>query len=177
MNKLIGSAVMAALLCGGVAWSSDYQEMQNWLFESYVHGMNEKENPIEYYQQKNAFYAFMGTIEAKVKQEYPVDPQLTKQVNDLKAAYEAARTAKLLEFGIKDQAGYDAYYTNLKYNSKDGTEMAKDPLMSQLNALYTELQTSTQNVMQAYNDEFRKRYEAAFIEAVKKFQENGATMK
>ncbi len=167
----------AALCCAGVAWSSEYQDMENWLFNSFANGLNEKDNTVEYYNQKDAFYAFTNTIRIKIQQEYPVDPQLTKQVSDLKAAYEAARAAKLLEYGIKDEAGYIEYYGKVKYNCHSWEEMLKDPLLSQLENLQTEFQTSTTNVMKAYNDEFQKRYEAAFVEAVKKFQENGVTMK
>ena len=177
LTKALAATAMAGLFLSVQGSSSDYQEMQMWLFESYTHGMNEHDNPVEYYQQKDAFYEFMDAVHTRVQQEYPVDPQLTKQVDDLKAEYEAARKAKLLEFGIADEAAYDEYYMNLKHSSKDPESMASDPLMSELNALHTELQNSIENVMKEYNDNFRKRYEAAFVEAVRKFQENGASMK
>jgi hypothetical protein len=176
MKKVVG-IMAAALCCAGVVWSNEYQEMEAWLFDSYANGLNENDNTKEYYNSKDAFYAFVGAIKDKIKQEYPVDPQLTKQINDLTASYEAARKAKLLEFGINDETGYMEYYGKVKNNCTSWEEMLKDPLLSQLENLETEFHTSTANVMKAYNDEFQRRYEAAFIEAVKKFQENGTTMK
>jgi hypothetical protein len=174
MKKIVG-IMAAALCCAGVAWSSDYQEMQNWLFESYVNGLNEYDNTVEYYQQKEAFYAFMGTVKAKVQQEYPVDPQLTQQVADLKAASELEKVKKLQELGVSSE---QALFEKLrqKYGENKDAIYSSPEYLSFL-AINQELNQTTANLMKAYNDEFQKRYEAAFVEAVKKFQENGATMK
>jgi hypothetical protein len=165
----------AALVCAGIAWSSDYQEMQNWLFDSYTHGMNEYDNPTEYYQQKDAFYAFMGTIKTKVQQEYPVDPQLTKQIADLKAATAAKEAAKLSELGASS-ASVLVEKLIQKYGGDKAVAYAS-PEYKSYAAIGQDMNETINNLMSAYNAEFQRRYEAAFIEAVKKFQENGTTMK
>ena len=176
MKKLY-CVTLAALLSVGIvrAEPNDYIEMQNWLFKSYTHGLNEYDNPQEYYQQKDAFYAFMDAVKTRVQQEYPVDPQLTEQIANLKAATEVEKAKKLQELGVSSEGALheklmqkyggdkDAVYSSPEYKSY--LEISKD------------LEQTIGNLMKTYNEEFQQRYEAAFIEAVKKFQENGTTMK
>ena len=175
MKKKIVGIMAAALCCAGVAWSNEYQDMENWLFKAYANGLNEKDNTVEYYNQKDAFYAFVGTIKTKIQQEYPVDPQLTKQIADLKAATAAKEAAKLSELGASS-ASVLVEKLIQKYGGDKAVAYASPEYLSYA-AIGQDMNQTINNLMAAYNAEFQRRYEAAFIEAVKKFQENGSTMK
>jgi hypothetical protein len=184
MNKLmvnvLATSALAVFFLSAQAQASkpgltEYQQMNQWLFQSYTHGLNEYDNTTEYYQQKDAFYAFIDGIRAKIKEEMPVDPQLQKQVDDIKVLYDAARAKKLQEMGLTNESQLFSYLSSKYPNDKEKMYASEEWLA--YNGLNEQMNTAIANAMKAHDAEFQKRFEAAFIEAVKKFQENGAAMK
>lgn len=177
MNKLTKLVVVSCALAGFAiaaqaqyAGSAEFVEMEKWLFSSYTNGLNEKDNNTQYYIQKEAYYAFIDGIREKIKQELPVDPQLQKQVDAIKAAGSEAEAKKLQEFGVT--TGWELFESlRSKYGDDKGAIYESEEYRS-YSSIGEQTNVSVNNAMKAYNDEIQSRFEAAFIQAVKKYQEN-----
>jgi myosin-crossreactive antigen len=158
MKRIIATLVAVVCLAGvSIAQQSDYSTMLDWL--------------IQYKQDKAAAYEVVEQMRTKIQLEFPMDPKVQEAVTAAQQKRAAAEQAVAIRLGF---ANYQALYGDIKYNAAkyEGSAVSKE-----LNQIAQEQITTQQNLTNAYNTEFRTRFEAACVEAIKRIQENANAMK
>jgi len=175
MKKTILMA--GAVVC--MAWgtqaqtSTEYQQMNEWLFQYMLNGVTPQSNQHDYSLIKQEWSHFGTDIYTTVKATVPpVDPSITAAIEVLYAGYRADANSKAVALGY-------ASFDDLYYVTKKGSEIPNDAVAGFYEWYKTrggEVNAEQTALMKAYNDELTSRFQAAFIDAVKKLQENSASM-
>lgn len=151
--------------------TADYREMNEWLFGYMLNGVTSSDP--QYGQIKQQWSSFGNELSARIKADFTIDPTITEAVNKLRTDFNAKVEADVKALGFES---YNVLYGKLKYQ-----EITKTPeieaFLLEFDRARKEMELSQQALTQAYNDEFKRRFEAAFVDAVKKLQENSASMK
>lgn len=155
MKKVILTVIAAMCLIGmtlaqpSSASGSDFNEVwMEWLkFNNW---------------DKNAAYQVMDQMQAKIRQEFPMDPQLAQTLDNLQTQYYAAMQAKAKEYGYS--------------NFKDAYVSDNQELVAALKNIEGQYSQQRNQLTSAYNEEFNRRYNTACMEAMKRLMENANAM-
>ena len=111
---------------------------------------------------KMAAYEVMDQMRQKIREEFPMDPQLVKTINDLATQHYAAMEAKAKEYGYS--------------NYKEAAGSNNEELVMLLKNMEVEYSRQNSQLTSAYNEEFNRRYNSACVETMKRLMENAEAM-
>jgi hypothetical protein len=175
MKKVV--VMLSAVAC--LTWAAhaqsntEYEQMNNWLFTYMLNGVTPQNNMHDYDLIKMQWSNFGGEIYNKIKASLPpVDPSITAAIENLSKQYRAEAEQKAISLGY-------ASFDDLYYKTYKGTQIPNDAVQD-FYTWYTTRGTQVNKeqtaLMKSYNDELNSRFQAAFIDAVKKLQENSSSM-
>jgi hypothetical protein len=111
---------------------------------------------------KDAAYQVMNQMQEKIRQEFPMDPQLAQTLDNIQKQYYAAMEAKAKEYGYS--------------NFKDAYQSDNQELVSALKYIEADFMNQRSQLTSAYYEEFNRRYNAACVEIMKRLMENANAM-
>jgi hypothetical protein len=111
---------------------------------------------------KNVAYQVMDQMQTKIRQEFPMDPQIQQAVNNLQTQYYAAMQAKASEYGYS--------------NFKDAYASNNEELVKALKSIDMQYNQQQSQLTSAYYAEFNRRYETACLETIQRLMENANAM-
>lgn len=111
---------------------------------------------------KDAAYQTIDEIEQKVREEFPMDPEVQKQVNAISEKMYADLEALANEMG----------YSNFKDAYGSG-----DPRVQELKQIESVASQETHNLTESYYQELQRRYRVACIDALTRLMENAQSVK
>jgi len=157
MKKIALLAAVAIFLAGNVHAQQISQDLYLWLIEYFNY-------------DKTAAYEVINEVQAKVKQEFPMDQKLVDALKALDVQQQAAMADLAKKNGYSD---INEFYSAAKYKSASGDWTWYNAIQN----LYSEYGTARSNLTASYNTEFNKRVTEATNEAIKRLQENANAMK
>jgi hypothetical protein len=111
---------------------------------------------------KDAAYQVMNQMQEKIRQEFPMDPQLAQTLDNIQKQYYAAMEAKAKEYGYS--------------NFKDAYQSDNQELVMALKNIDGQFNQQRSQLTSAYYEEFNRRYNAACVEIMKRLMENANAM-
>jgi len=111
---------------------------------------------------KDAAYSTIQNIEQTIREEFPMDPEVEKQVAALNTEMYAKLDAKAKEMGFPSFK--DAYASS-------------DPRVQELKQIECDYDTQRYNLTNDYYQEFQHRYQQACIDAITRLMENAESIK
>ena len=155
MKKLLLTAMAVVCIAGSLVTAQDAVTQDEWneIMNEWIM-FNGREN-------KEAINGILDEIETKIREEFPMDPQLKQDLEALTTEKYNALSAKASEFG----------YSN--YKEAIRAHVAVDELM-QIESSYDDQLNSLTN---DYYEEFWGRYRATCAETLQRLMENAEEMK
>jgi hypothetical protein len=165
------SAVVCMAWAAGAQTSLEYSEMNEWLFSYMLNGVT-TDNP-EYNSIKQEWSNFGDKIYQDIKASLPpVDPSVTAAIKALQTNYQAEREQRAISLGY---TSFDDLYNKTSKGTNIPNDAVQDFYVWYKNR-GVEVYDGQNALMKTYNDELNSRFRAAFVEAVKKLQENSTSM-
>lgn len=152
---------------------SEYETMNMWLFGYMLNGVTPQSDMRKYDEIKQEWSQFGDNIYDNVKASLPpIDPSITATLDKRHADFSIEVEQKVIELGY-------ASLDDLYMQTNKGEVIPNEDVR----AFYTwkkqreeEMYNDSKALTKAYDDELSNRFHAAFIDAVKKLQENSASM-
>jgi hypothetical protein len=175
MKKVMVTISMAVCLLTTVhaQSSSEYEAMNEWLFGYMLNGVTPQSDMNKYDEIKQEWSQFGDEIYDKIKASLPpIDPSITAAINKLYADFDAEVEQKAIALGY-------ASFDDLYMKTYKGEQIPNDEVKAFYewrSQKYDEIHNQKTELTKAYDDELSNRFHAAFIDAVKKLQQNSASM-
>lgn len=170
---LISLVVIGSRVGISATGSEEYEEMNQWLFEYILNGVTPQTNNEEYGHLKDEWYQYGENIYDKIKSSLPpIDPSITAEIAQLRNDMYAQRETDAVSLGY-------ASYDELLLDAKKGEEPPNEEVAAffeKYRLEYESLNDKIKMLTKDYDDELQRRFENAFIDAVKKLKENSESM-
>ena len=155
MKKLLLTAIAAVCLTGSLAVAEDFVTQDEWneIMNEWIQ-FNGRDN-------REAINGVLDEIQDKIKEEFPMDPEMQLQLEALKTDKEAAMAAKAKEFG------YDDYRLAVR----------EHVAVNEIFAIEQDFDNQINSLTNDYYEEFWGRYRTTCADAIERIMENAEKMK